>query len=277
MNNDTVVMPSKFVFVDWGVFMFRSIFAGLKSERTVPPTYTAMTMIISCLKHVGITPSDTVIIAADSPKGSWRKEYDNAYKANRKEKREKYDINWTKSFEMFWALLEKLEMYTPFHTISIDKLEADDIIAYSCKHFSDKECVIISSDADYEQLFVYPNVKIFSPVSKHYKKPVDPYRVLAQKIQKETSDNLVTPILSERDFEIRNKIINLMSLPKEIEEKVHERIQVLPTKEWDYNRVPFQSLYDRYLKIYETDKIVDPNRHKKKIKKKKEVPEKTLL
>ena len=268
---------NKMVFVDWGIFMFRSIFAALKSERTVPPTYTAMSMIISCLRHVGITPDDIVIIAADSPKGSWRKDYDTAYKANRKEKREKYDINWTKSFEMFWTLLEKIEMYTPFHTISIDKLEADDIIAYSCKHYPDKECVIISSDADYEQLFVYPNVKIFSPVSKHYKKPVDPYKVLAQKIQKETSDNLITPILSERDFEIRNKIINLMNLPVEIEDKVRERILIFPTKEWDYNRVPFQSLYDRYLGIYNTSKIVDSTKYKTKPKKKKEVPEKTLL
>lgn len=279
MNTETITeVTPKIVFIDWGIFMFRSIFGTVSSGRTVPATYTAMTMVISCLRHVGITSSDTVIIAADSPKGSWRKDYDSNYKADRKEKREKSGIDWKKNFEMFWTLLEKLEMYTPFHTISIDKLEADDIIAYGCKYFKDRTCVIVSSDTDYEQLFVYPNVKIFSPVSKHYKNSnIDPYRLLAKKIQKETTDNLITPILSERDFEIRNKIVNLMTLPKEIEDKVCDRIITLPVKNWNYDKIPFPSLINRYYEIYKTDKIVNQNKKKKKVKKKKGEEEKTLL
>jgi len=225
-------------------------------------------MLIGNLKKVGLDKEDLVIIAADSPKGSWRKELDSAYKANRKAAREKFDIDWKAQFRSFWQLLEKIEMYTPFHTISLDKLEADDIIAVACKKFKDKECVIISSDADYEMLFVYPKVKLFSPVSKHYKSYVDPYKVLAKKIQKEASDNLVAPILSERDFEIRNTIVNLIILPEKIESQVNEVLIILPEKDWEIDQLPFKSLHNRLETIYEKDKVVDINKkiHKKKKK-----------
>jgi len=258
---------SKIIFVDWGIIMFRSIFSNLKNKR-VPATYTAISMLIGNLKKVGIDKEDIVIIAADSPKGSWRKEVDSAYKANRKKAREKFDINWKEQFRSFWNLLEKLEMYTPFHTISLDKLEADDIIAYACKKFQDQTCVVISSDGDYEQLFVYPNVKIFSPISKHYKAYVDPYKVLAKKIEREASDNLITPILNELDFEKRNKIVNLMTLPKEIEEQINGYFDILPEKDWDIQKLPYVSLHDRFETIYEKNKVVDINKIKRKKRKK---------
>jgi len=266
---------SKIVFVDWGVIMFRSIFASLKNPK-IPSTYTAISMLIGNLKKVGLDIEDLVIIAADSPKGSWRRDVDSSYKANRKKARERFPINWKEQFRSFWALLEKIEMYTPFHTISLDKLEADDIIAYGCKKFKDKECIIVSTDADYEQLFIYPNVKIFSPMSKHYKIPVDPYKVLAKKIQKETSDNLVAPILNEKDFEKRNKIVNLMTLPEEIEKQIDEHLTIFPEKDWLISELPFKSLHSRFETIYEKDKVVDVNKKKRKKRKKKE-KQQTLL
>ena len=260
----------KVVFIDWGIIMFRSIFSWEK-RRTIPATYTATTVLIGNLKKVGIDPEDIVIIAADSPKGSWRKELDVNYKANRKESREKHKINWSEQFADFWNLLEQIEMSTPFHTLVGEKLEADDIISVGCRKFPDNDCVVVSSDADYEMLFAFPNVKLFSPVSKRYKEYTDPYKVLAKKIQREASDNLVTPILNEQDFKIRNSIVNLIQLPDRIEKQAKGLLDCLPEKDWIANRLPFPSLRDRWDTIYEKDKMVNPDKKRKKKHKKKEV------
>ena len=258
----------KLILVDWGYLMFRAIFSGYR-ERTVKPTYTVTAMLIGNLKKIGLSPEDTVIIAVDSPEGSWRKDFDPAYKAGRKEMREKLDIDWDYMFTIFHELVAQLEMYTPFHVINLVRLEADDIIAYSCKKFQNDyaNIVVMSADTDYEQLFIYPNVKIFSPLSKHYKKPVDPYSVLEKKIEKEPNDNLISPVLSVQDYERRNKIVNLMTLPDDVEQKVDNALTMLPEKDWTYDRLPFPSLQDRFKTIYNKDKIVDPNKEKRKRKK----------
>jgi len=79
---------SKIVFVDFNIFMFKSIFIYEK-HPTTPPTYLSLTMLLGDLTKVGIEERDTIILALDSKKGSWRKEVDPNYKANRKENREK--------------------------------------------------------------------------------------------------------------------------------------------------------------------------------------------
>jgi 5'-3' exonuclease len=260
----------KVVFIDWGVVMFRSIFAWEKRQQ-IPATYTAMTILISSLKLVGIDPQDLIIIAADSPKGSWRKELDKNYKANRKEKREKHNINWTQQFADFWGLLDKIETHTPFHVLVGDKLEADDIIATGCKKFADKPCTIVSSDEDYQMLFAFPNVSIFTPVAKRYKPKIDPYKLLAKKIKKEASDNLITPILNEQDFNIRNTIVNLIELPEHITNQANGLLDMLPDKHAEYYKLPFQSLLKRWDTLYDKSKVVSPDKVKKKKRKVKEV------
>ena len=151
---------TKIVFLDWGVFMHRAIF-GWENNKTISPTYTCLSMLIANLKRVGVHPDDIIIVAVDSPKGSWRRDVDSQYKANRKAAREKHeDIDWQLMFNKFDNLLENLKVSTPFHIIRIDKLEADDIIAYGVKYYKDKECVVISTDSDFEQLAAYKNVKL---------------------------------------------------------------------------------------------------------------------
>jgi 5'-3' exonuclease len=262
-------MANKIILVDWGGIMFKSIFAWFK-RRDIIPTYTAVTMLIGDLMKVGLDPTDTVIIAIDSPLGSWRKEVDANYKANRKEARAKYDIDWEYMFKIFDDLSQQIEANSPFHLIVIDKLEADDIISYASRKFHDKDVTIISSDSDFEQLCCLINVKIFSPMSKKYKQVSDPQGILAKKIIKETTDNLHDPVITEEDYERRNKIVNLLTLPKEVEDAVEQRIAFLPEKDWDYLQLPFPSLHKRWQNIYTKDKIVDPTkRHKKKVIKKK--------
>ena len=246
----------KYIFVDWNYFVFRSIFMWYKT-RAMQPQYVFMQMLISNLRNIGLNPDDTVILAVDSQKGSWRKEVDKDYKANRKAIREQYAINWDEMFSSFDKLLCDLDISTPFHIIKLDKLEADDIISYGCRKFKDNRCIIISTDTDYEQLYAFPNVKLFSPISKKYKEVKNPYKIISKKIIKEATDNLTTEIMTQQDYDKRNRIVNLLSLPKEVENSIEQKLNFLPEKDWDYNFVPYKaSLTPRYMAIYEKDKII---------------------
>ena len=242
----------KYILIDFGYLMFRAILA---KRGGLPASWTCNTMIISNLAKVGVTKDDTVIVAIDSPKGSWRREVDSTYKANRKENREKSEVNWDKEFRGMNWLTDQLSRSTPFHYITIDKLEADDTIAYACKKFKDTECIIISADTDFEQLCVYPKVRIFSPLSKKWKTIKNPYQLLAKKINKEVADNLTSEVMNEIEYERRNKIVNLISLPKKVEMLVEEKLSKLPKKQWAYDKLPFNnSLLQRWAKLYEPKK-----------------------
>jgi len=249
---------NKVLLIDFNIFMFRAIFSWYK-RKEIPPTYTALNMMLSCIRKVGLNKEDLVLIVLDSEKGSWRRELDLNYKATRKEQRSKYEINWDKMFTKFSLILQQLDMYSPFHIIQLDYCEGDDIIATATKFFKDKECIIVSYDTDYEMLVIRNNVKIFSPLIKRYKHIKDPYKVLSKKIEKEITDNLVTPILSEKDYEVRNRIVNLLDLPTEVEEKIINRLSNLPNKEWDYDKLPFNGLKQKFKDIYKQDKVVDYN------------------
>jgi 5'-3' exonuclease len=198
--------------------MFRVLFACRDPFKA---QFLYQQMLFGSLRRLHLDPDDIVILALDSPKGSWRKDHDNLYKANRKEQREEHvDINWNIAFNLFDKTITKLYYGTSFHVIQIDKLEADDIIAYGCRYFKDNKVIIVSADSDYEMLTVFPNVKLFTPVGKYYKHVNNPHAILQKKINSEPSDNLVSPLLCAKDYERRNLIVNLMSLPKVVEEKI---------------------------------------------------------
>ena len=232
--------------------MFRSIYGWrVKKEKWNSPTRIYMISLIANLKRLNLNKEDTVIIAIDSPKGSWRKDIVNEYKANRKDIRKKQtDVPWKYWFDEFHKMLLKIDMATPFHLIEIEKCEADDIISEACRYFKD-EIIIVSSDTDMEQLAAYPNVKIFSPISKKYKSIANPYKVLQKKLDKERSDNLLTPVLNELDFEKRNLIVNLLSLPEDISEKICNEFKNLQEKTMgDISLLPFKIARERFMGIW---------------------------
>lgn len=257
----------KVIFLDYGVFMHRAIFAW-RNSKAIPPTYTALSMMIANLKRIGVSPEDLIIVAIDSPAGSWRREIDKDYKANRKAKRdEQKDIDWDKMFGEFNRLKTNLEISTPFAIIEITKLEADDIISYGVRYYKDK-CVVVSTDTDFEQLAILPNVKLFSPITKRYKTVINPQFIVSKKINRETTDNLVSPIVSEEDYIKRNLIVDLMHLPTDVEEKVqYELSKISPAKEFDLSQLWYKSIRNKFMDIYNSNIIVSeevkPKRKKK--------------
>jgi len=298
----------KVIFIDWGIFMFRPIksysaqvrakmekidqieqelkqtsnfqrqtilrkqLEDAKQQFVLPPEWTSLNMIQSCLKHVGLNKEDIVVIAVDYGH-SWRKDYDQNYKANRKAVREKDPyVDWNVMFKRFNKLQEKLNEHTPFRFVKIHRFEADDIIAFGTEYYSDRTCVIVSSDSDYEQLCARPNVRIFSPVSKKYKIVKNPYLLIAKKVKKETADNLITPVLTEEDYKTRMLIVNLLELPEFVTSTIKPYYEelLIDHKEFNYEELPYQSMRKRYQEIYNQDRVVDYDKCIEKIIKKEQ-------
>lgn len=248
----------KIVVLDWMAIVFTGIF-GKKFTGSIPLNYTILNMCLSNFLKVGINPEDDIIIAQDKGK-SWRKMYEAGYKEDRKEKREKHtEIDWDESFKQVNQLASQLEYATNWTFLSSEGLEADDWASYIPRYYKDREVVLISFDSDWEQMLVLPNVKLFSPKSKRYKFNDNPYATLAKKINKETSDNLVNPILTEKDFEKRNICVNLFTLPDFVESIIKNKLDTVTfNKEEHLEDFPFQkSLLAKYCGLYnDKSKIV---------------------
>jgi len=270
---------NKVVILDYGMYLHRSIFATLNNPK-IPSTYTCLNMMIANLKKIGISPDDRIIVAVDSGK-SWRKFIDPTYKANRKEAREKSPINWTIEYQKFNDLLDSIDMATDWNVIAIEGLEADDIMACGSRFFKDNEVVLVTFDSDLEQMWKYPNVKIFSPIRKckggkgAYKIPppnFNVYQLLSKKIEKETADNLVNPILTQADYEKRKMIVNLLELPENIENSIKEKLSTLEDKEIHIDLLPFKTIREKFADIYNSKKIItyeDSQKKRRKRRKKK--------
>lgn len=262
----------KVILIDWGHFIHSNGFMWMNKVKRelglvkdedidyykikgdfIPSTYYAISSIISCLKKIGIDTNDIIILAIDYL-SSWRKEIEKIYKKGRR----KLLPELYKEFD--W-LLDKIDKGTNFYIIKEAHCEADDIMAISCRFFKDKEIILITTDSDLEQCWIYDNVKIFSPhpKSKKYKikpKNFNPYKLISQKIYKEKADNLVSPILSEEDFDTRNLLVNLLELPDWVENKIKEQLSNLPQKNFNIEELPFRSIRERFTDIYKKNKII---------------------
>lgn len=274
---------NKIIFFDHGSFMFRSIFSYEKN-RTIPPTYTYFRMILANLKRIGVTPEDLIVIAVDSKK-TWRKNYCKEYKAGRKEAREKHKINWDEMFKTFDDLIERMKVGSVFFPIKKLYCEADDIIAYGAvTYYKDKEIIIVSPDHDFYEI-LSDRVKMFSPMKKYKSKKgsyidyrkINPSKELMKKIHYEASDGLTAKIITEKDFEIRKKIVTLQELPTDVECALKEEFDKIkhPKEYYDVRMLPHPKLHTEFENIYNQSNKIDfeecinyvpKNRKKRRIK-----------
>lgn len=240
----------RIILLDVGAIQFRAIFAYRKNQN-IPVTYTFLNMVSGYLKRLNATLDDTVIMCQDY--GSWRKDIDKTYKAQRKDFREsKEEAKWWEArYEEFNSLYDRLDIALPFYWIKKWKCEADDVISVAIRYFKDKEIIIISHDRDLEQLAFFENVKIFSPISKKFKQIKNPMKVLLDKIQGDVSDNLLNKPSSEAEFERRKKIVDLINpLPDFVEQPIKEELNKLIPKNLYLHKVPFSSIRTKFKKIY---------------------------
>jgi len=245
-------MPNKLIIIDNGNIMHKAIFA-FRRDGCVPATYTYLRMIISYLKKIGITLEDKVVMAEDF--GSWRKDIDKEYKAQRKAFREsKEDADWwTEMYGEFNDFIPKLEMCLPWNFIKIYKMESDDIASMVVRYLEADEKILVSSDEDWQQLCVIPNVKVFSPYTKKYKIIKNPEKILLKKIKGDVSDNLLEAPKTEAEFEKRKMIVDLIHLPVHIENIIKPVIETLPIKNIALNKIPFRTCREEIRKLYKLE------------------------
>lgn len=242
---------SKIIGIDGGGALHRAIFSSMNRPEIVPATYTYMNMMTGYLNKLSVSLEDKIIVAQDYGR-SWRKGLDHNYKAQRKEAREeKKSAEWWKEeYAKFDRLFEQLEISVNWHFIKIWGTEADDILSMICRYYNKNEVIIISSDRDLEQLAVFDNTKIWSPISKKYKVINAPMKVLLEKIQGDISDNLLEKPSTEAEFEIRKRIVDLTQLPHEIEKPIREELEKLMPKNLYIHKIPYGSIQEKFRKLY---------------------------
>jgi|WetSurSiteA1Bulk_404760.scaffolds.fasta_scaffold00683_6 hypothetical protein len=260
----------KVIFIDFGNFIHSAIFS--QQALKLPATYVATSSILACLNRIELNHDDIFIVALDSPIDNWRKEIDSTYQSNRFLFSQKG--NWKEKYIEFVELLENCQLSTPFHVIEIDKLEANDIIAYGVRFYENDDCIIISTDLNLEQLVSFQNVRIFSPRTKKYKIVKNPHKFLAKKINQSIDSNIVTPIYNIQEYKKVNTIVNLLSLPQDIETTIYQKLASLTDKEYDINTFRFGTLKDKFMEIFNNNhkKIVEVSQSfkHKKVKSKQE-------
>lgn len=140
-----------------------------------------------------------VVLAVDATKnGYWRRDIAWYYKRNRSKARLESEWDWDTIFGMVNQIIEEFSLHLPRKVISIDKVEADDIIAVLTKELATAghPVMIVSSDGDYTQLHVHKGVKQWSPMQKKLVKPKhgSPYADLMVKLVKGDKKDCVSPI-----------------------------------------------------------------------------------
>ncbi len=204
----------------------------------------------------------------------------NCYKGDRAKKRRKSPIDWKTEYSKMNWLVQVLDQNTTWHSIRLPMIEADDIMAVASRFYKNNEIVLCTYDEDLTQMWDYPNVKIFSPMTKRYKirpENFNVYKLISKKTQKETSDNLVSPILNVEHYDNRMKIVNLLELPEWVEQSVLAELSCLEPKEENLEGIPFKGLAERMKTIYNQDKIVTYESSVKYYQRKEDKKRKDLL
>lgn len=223
--------------------------------------------LISCLKKIGVKKDDIIIMAGEGH--SWRKDIDANYKAQREGLRQKDTfVNWDYEFKQLNDLHDQLNKSTNWYFIRVaEGLEADDIIAISCRFFKDKEVIIVTGDKDLHQLAFYNNIKIFNTNKKikgtkgSYEDIKNPLKIIADKSRLgDKGDNIIPEINeTEEDIQLRYQLVNLLELPDEIEEKGIDvlKIALSVKKELNLEYLPkFKNCKEKFLTIYNSDNII---------------------
>lgn len=253
---------NKIVIIDGHALAYRLIhsIAGSKDLDTNIDMfqYWNYLMVYNLFSLIEKFNPNKVIIAFDSS-NSWRYDYYDNYKQNRKNKDKlKFDYKiFKENLDKFIEILTTV--FTKYFVVRVDRAEGDDIIAVLTKHlYETSEIVIISSDSDYIQL-LNSNVKIYDPRSKKYLTSLNPKTDLNIKILKGDASDRIPPIKRLIGIVHATKIITsgldnyLPSLPES------EQAEVL--KNYDRNKILInfdfipKDLQNKILENYQTYNI----------------------
>jgi len=261
----------KIIGIDTNALVFRSVFNYERmlinkkdGNFILPPDYTYMSMIISCLKKIGVDKNTKVFLAQDDY--SWRKNYDANYKAQRAGQREQHKlINWTEQFEKANFITQSIGEAGGFFVMRVKNCEADDILSVISDYYKNDEVIICTGDKDLYQLAIRPNTKIFSYNVKikglrgGFVKVDNPFQIVYDKIRKgDVSDNLIPgQNETEEDIELRKFLVDLINLPDFVTIPIKQELSHLIDRQPNLEALPYpDSLGKRFFDIYKKDNVI---------------------
>jgi len=177
-KNDSLNVNDRVLIVD-GLNLYLRVFAvnGALNDNGVP--VGGLTGFLRSLAYAirEVNPTRVIIVYDGAGGSQRRRKIHSDYKANRKPGKRitRWDAfkNATEEKEsmkiQFSRLLEYLD-FLPINVISIDRIEADDTIAYIAHTLLDKEVTIMSADQDFLQL-VNDRITVWSPTKKKFYTP----------------------------------------------------------------------------------------------------------
>ena len=151
------------------ILSFQRELKGTESEVKNLIRHVTLSTIKSYKKKYG-KDYGQIVICCDGRK-YWRREFFEHYKAGRKKARDASDLDWGLIFDTLSEMRDDLSKHFPYKVMHIERCEADDIIAALTKWAQENELIteglieesqkilILSSDKDFKQLQLHPNVK----------------------------------------------------------------------------------------------------------------------
>lgn len=203
------------VIFDLNHLAYRTFFSNKNDIEQVGFKYHQHVMLDTIIRTALKFNATEVFVCVDH-KLNWRKKIYPDYKAQRKDKKDKDDVDWDAFYENFDDFVNNCKKFFPFYVIRVKYLEADDIASVLSKIYQDKKKVIITSDTDYIQLLRYKNVNIYDPIKKINLKENDPIRALKIKcLMGDRSDNI--PAIKPRTgIKTAEKLADNAELLKEV-------------------------------------------------------------
>jgi 5'-3' exonuclease len=249
-------MSNTILYIDFSHLCYRSLHATINDIKEVGFGILRHTLLKNIIFSIDKFAPDKVFIACDSRK-NWRKKFYEGYKAQRKEAKDKIDIDWDEFYKTIHEISDSFRIAFPFYVLKTTYLEADDIIASLIRHSKNKDDknIVITSDGDYKQLLQYPNTQIYCPIKKAFMESLSPFDDLeikilmgdksdnipsiAPRIGKKTAEKLVegkaafkdmtlTQLLENSEIKLnydRNKkLIDLTKTPKELIDRMNKEL-----------------------------------------------------
>jgi hypothetical protein len=175
------------ILVDFNQVVISNFMVQVGAHTNIPLDESMLRhMILNALRYYRQKFSEDfgeLVICCDS-KRYWRKEVFPFYKAGRKKDRQASGVDWATMFSTLDKVRQELTDVFPYKTIHIDGAEADDIIGSIARNVTNDKILILSSDKDFIQLHVNPNVKQYSPVMKKFVRHENPEIYLKEHIIK---------------------------------------------------------------------------------------------
>jgi len=216
------------ILVDNNQVILSALFAQMKSTGEVDENLVRyMTLNMYRLIRSKFKKQYGDMILCHESKNSWRRDYFDQYKLNRKKQKESSSMDWDEIHAILERIRQEVKENFPYKNMRVDRCEGDDIIAVLVRRFHlDEEIVVVSSDKDFQQLQKYDGVVQYCPRKKRFLNCDNPDYFLFEHIVTGDSSDGIPNVFSDDDTFVN-------------EDKRQSRIQRKNLDIWYHNQQDF--------------------------------------